>query len=379
MSLTYQECLTLFEGDDPEEENDAWDRAAVTFFELDNPVYVVSNAGDGWSSNPTPAAVAHDAQVRLRAVVHIVPTMGDEAYFWGFDEGPVTLVGLGQVTVYKWNESLWGTAGKNVTIDWKTLMPYIEHLTEPGNDRNDPNYKAYTNVDTSTKLWLGANGVNGGSEPVGEGDTYDIIEYQQTGADTGWAITASASIGTRRYRISNCYISGPVGEYSPGKQDLTTRCNLVWQGDDDAYDRGVKNTVMRIVRRSNRSSTYISHIEAYLQVPWIFGSAPETNPPVHQTERYIGFDCADLLVGAARAAGLYGDPYTSANGLVTALPERGSYGDVYKLEGGVVKRASDGEPADIVIGTGDNDLHIGDIIICNRSGYFSQDLIGCRQ
>ena len=58
---------------------------------------------------------------------------------------------------------------------------------------------------------------------------------------------------------------------------------------------------------------FLGWLTAYLLVPEVFGSAgPGRN---HQTERFTGADCADVMVGAIRRAGRKELAYTNVAGL----------------------------------------------------------------
>ena len=59
---------------------------------------------------------------------------------------------------------------------------------------------------------------------------------------------------------------------------------------------------------------YLGWLSTYFNVPNVFGSAGPSDAR-HQTERYVGADCADVLVGALRAAGHTEASYTSISGL----------------------------------------------------------------
>ena len=331
----------------------------------ENTVFVISDASDSWSENSTPSPVAHDKTVHLRAVIKVTPAIEQHNYFWGEAQDTATVGGLSQI-VYQWNND-WGAPN----IVWKKVMPYKTHVDLDGNDPGTPTYTAYTNNSQVTGAWLGSSGVNG---QTSEGNGYDIIEYNQTSAAwSGWEGTIDTNAGTTRYRISDCYFSGYGNQkYTPGKENTSTGSNLYWTGDDDAYDQGIKNSFMRIVRTSNNANTFISHIESYEYVPWIFGS--EGSP--HQTERYVGFDCADLAVGAGHAAGVTSVGYTNANGLAGALSNRGSYGVLYQ-DNTNIRSATTGDTVLVPIGTGANDFHIGDLLFIdyNANGIYDHTTI----
>jgi cell wall-associated NlpC family hydrolase len=362
-------------------------------------VQVVTDAEGSWSSDTTPDPVARTATVRLRAVAKLKDA--PYTYYWGFPQGTVSGIG----TVHQW-DNLWGTP----TIAWMKVMPAME--SSSSNDPWNSSYNRYTNVvaNDNTNIatcphghkynnpgeggWLGnalgtcistCTSCSGGQHtcqwtlPGGytfnvmrgirsrhpladlsnEGQGWDIIEYNQTGVGSGWEITESSSTteGTRRYRIS-AFTHNGVTVYSPGKANISNISNLEYKGTDDAYDKGIKNTVTRIVRKSNATSNYIKHIESYRLVPWIYGSTDG------QVDNYIGFDCADLVVGAARQAG-NSVSYQSAAQLKQNRPTIRGSDEPFYLDGNTIKKRSDGKSANIKIGT---DIQIGDLIIFDWYG-----------
>lgn len=91
-------------------------------------------------------------------------------------------------------------------------------------------------------------------------------------------------LGTIRYKVE---VTMPGG-----RQLATPGARAV-----DRY--GILPSVHRVSVR--RDDTILGHLTAYFLVPEIFGSAgPGQN---HQTERFVGADCADVLTGAVRRAG----------------------------------------------------------------------------
>ena len=74
----------------------------------------------------------------------------------------------------------------------------------------------------------------------------------------------------------------------------------------------------RVFRYSFRKGDgFLGWLTAFYNVPYLFGSAGEG---VHnQTERFVGADCADILVGALRRAGKPTLRYTNVSGVIDAL------------------------------------------------------------
>jgi hypothetical protein len=78
--------------------------------------------------------------------------------------------------------------------------------------------------------------------------------------------------------------------------------------DHDDVDRlGLAPSVMRVSFRA--SDDFVGWLSTYFGVPNIFGSTRG------QSERYVGADCADVLVGARRASGDRSLQYTSVTGI----------------------------------------------------------------
>jgi len=368
-------------------------------------VFIVTNhlGDETWSGEITPGPVAHNKELKLRVVARFSGTA--HSYYWGPDYGTESVSNLngGTRTVYAWPGGHWGTP----TVTWKKVMPHMNNSDwdrSVSNDPWNPSYDAYTNVvpkDTAETnpcecshnhrySFPGADeglgesfGICIGGCPVGgcphthskyrgvyshtnEGDGCDIIEYEQTTVSGTWQITESSSTepGTRHYRVSQFEYQG-VTKYTRGKENTSNVSNLVYAaGDDDAYERGIRTEVTRIVRKSDNSNAFLSHVKSHEFVPWIYGSWGVT-----QADKYIGFDCADLLVASARHAG-NSVSFGSANSLTSRTAIKAS-GEPYYLQGSVVKDKN-GSDANIMMGT---DIDEGDLILIDRnfSGSFSAD------
>lgn len=72
-----------------------------------------------------------------------------------------------------------------------------------------------------------------------------------------------------------------------------------------AYSRsGIKDSVHRISVRGNTGVALIDWAYSFMNLPYIWGSeTPTGRQSDHQSERFIGADCADFIVAAARRAG----------------------------------------------------------------------------
>lgn len=113
----------------------------------------------------------------------------------------------------------------------------------------------------------------------------------------------------------------------PDGRELTT-------ADDDDTDRmGLESAVIRVSFR--QGDDFVGWMSAYFGVPYVFGSTPA------QSERRVGIDCADVLVGARRAETGRRLRYTSVRGM-GRLAEAVS--DVLLLDEDGTVRDAEGEP-----------------------------------
>jgi hypothetical protein len=114
---------------------------------------------------------------------------------------------------------------------------------------------------------------------------------------------------------------------------------------------GVLPGVHRVSIR--RGDDFLGWLSSYLLVPEVFGSAGGGRN--HQTERFTGADCADVLVGAVRRMGRTDLAYTNVEGLPayarivagpTELDDRGApahpipgvrEGDLIRIDDGALR------------------------------------------
>jgi hypothetical protein len=176
-------------------------------------------------------------------------------------------------------------------VTWSTVEPHgFRTTTAPTGATSE----FYSNVSTESATfgrWLG----------------YDHVDYFEHALDRHDPIIAAViapsdptelqvpGLGTIRYKV-DVELDGGAHVASPGA---------------DATDSfGILPTVHRVSIRA--SDDFLGWLGAYLLVPEVFGSAgPGAN---HQTERFIGADCADVMIGAMRRAG-HKLAYTNVAGL----------------------------------------------------------------
>ena len=185
----------------------------------------------------------------------------------------------------------------DVAVRWSIVEP---HGFRVGEARNGATSSYYSNVSTERGdfgRWLG----------------YDHIDYYET-PQGAWAVGAAArrraatvvtaepdavqvdGVGTVRYKVELRLPSGAIAA-SPGAEAT------------DAF--GLLPSVHRVSVRGG--DDFMGWLSAYLLVPEVFGSAGGGRN--HQTERFTGADCADVMVGALRRTGRTDVPYASVASL----------------------------------------------------------------
>ena len=242
---------------------------------------VVGRVGDGvWTDAPTEARLDQPAELAAVAIGHrgrkrvvLAPTA-------------ITKVKLAGSTVTT------EPFDDGVEAQWSLVEP---HGFRTSKATNGATSEFYSNVSTEPRTfgkWLG----------------FDKIDYFET-VTRPWSrvvqipakIVATetdavqlAGLGTNRYKVE---LRGSVVATSAG---------------DEATDTyGILPTVHRVSIRNG--DDFLGWLTSYMLVPEVFGSAGGGR--LHQTERFTGADCADVMVGAIRRAGRTDLDYTNVAGL----------------------------------------------------------------
>lgn len=261
-------------------------------------VHIVGRAaaGGAWTDAPTEArlgdapelAVVLEAREgRRRRVVYLVD---DEV-------APLTIGGR---AVADERRRAWDALG-TVAVRWSAVEP---HAWRPADEpaANGATTPYYTNVVSGGDdhgEWLGWDRVSYFATPLGDWSTDAAARRRPASARPPRAADdLFGGLGTLRYRA----------ELRLDDRDGAT---LASPGPEAVDTYGIKPAVHRVSIR--RDDTYLGWLTSYFLVPEVFGSAgPGAN---HQTERYVGADCADVLVGALHAGGHDGVPYTGVAAL----------------------------------------------------------------
>ncbi len=246
---------------------------------------IVGRVGDGpWMDAPTEARTDQKAELAAVVLAHegkrrvvLVPT-GVDTLVLGRRKVPARE--LAPLTDAK--------------ITWSTVEP---HGFRSAPAANGATSEFYSNVSTEPSTfgrWLGYDHVDYFEHALDRTDA--IIPAVIAPSDT--TAVQAAGLGTLRYKVD---IEVP---------DSRGTTHLASPGADATDSFGILPSVHRVSIRA--SDDFLGWLGAYLLVPEVFGSAgPGAN---HQTERFIGADCADVMIGAMRRAG-HKLAYTNVAGL----------------------------------------------------------------
>lgn len=114
-------------------------------------------------------------------------------------------------------------------------------------------------------------------------------------------------------------------------------CFLSTPGAEAVQKGGRLPGVLRISRKGGSGHEAVDQALALANLPYIWGSASFRGagaPKSHQSELFIGADCADMVVAAWRKAGLTSMSYSGAAPLVAKLKHRKRAFSIASLEAG---------------------------------------------
>ena len=177
------------------------------------------------------------------------------------------------------------------SVKWSTVEP---HGFRKSTAKNGATSAFYSNVSTESKSfgrWLG----------------YDTVEYfEHVMFEKGTPIITATIAPSEKDSVQ---VTG-LGTLR-FKAEVEVGGEVIATPGAEATDKfGILPSVHRVSIRG--SDDFLGWLGAYLLVPEVFGSAgPGKN---HQTERFVGADCADVMIGAMRRMGRKMN-YTNVAGL----------------------------------------------------------------
>lgn len=228
-------------------------------------------------------------------------------------------------------------------VSWERIESRMQHVERPSPNRGDPTFSNNVLYGPRHGAWLG----------------YDRLEYTSAPA-MPWAGTAArdlASIVVRAAHPSRSELDrhGGAGSLWMAAEVTLADGTRIRTPDARHVDRfGLARDVMRVSFR--QGDDFLGWLSTYFNVPNVFGSNGPTDVN-HQTERYTGADCADVLVGAMRASGRRDLAYASVASIgrytrpTTPALVMASDGRVHEPDGGEARMLRWGEevrPGDLL-------------------------------
>jgi hypothetical protein len=184
-----------------------------------------------------------------------------------------------------------------ITLRWFKVEPRMMHESK-GNDPTAPNYLWYTNAYVP------------GSPRQSDGwIDFDTIHYDENRIEAfadRWSIPADAHPTDQRYDRNR-----GLGTMRYAVQAVIDGKTVRTPGRGSANYLGIGDEVFRLNIRLDDS--FVGYATSYFNVPGIYGSHER------QVDRFIGTDCADLLVGAYRRWRGGRLEYTGVNRLVEQM------------------------------------------------------------
>jgi hypothetical protein len=206
----------------------------------------------------------------------------------------------------------WTAAGcPAVEVAWSRVEPRMQHVKTAAPNKDIAVYSNAVIFGPKHGAWLG----------------FDRIEYYESKLDAsssagGWSLAVRDATPTEPFARRRPAALLPFGvmrlkaEVRLTAGGAATTPLAATAGADDAPAGMIAARVFRYSFR--RDDSFVGWLTSFFNVPYLFGSAGRGAKS--QAERYLGADCADLLVAALRRAGARGIDYTSVVDLVGSLP-----------------------------------------------------------
>lgn len=183
-------------------------------------------------------------------------------------------------------------------VQWSTVEPHGFRAREAANGATSEFYSNVSTEPSDFGRWLGYDQIDyferviapWSSRPEARRIAAAVVAHEPDAVQL-------AGLGTVRYKV----------EVDVGGRVLAT------PGAEARDAFGLTRAVHRVSVRGG--DDFLGWLGAYLLVPEVFGSAG--GGANHQTERFTGADCADVMVGALRRSGRRDVTYTNVSGLTS--------------------------------------------------------------
>lgn len=228
-------------------------------------------------------------------------------------------------------------------VTWLRIVPRLRHTHTPPPNEGDPTFSNAVLTGPNHGKWLG----------------FDTLEYQTTplvadshvSIDGGEVELRGTPIPARRGHVPTVSIDGVGTMWIAARATLPDgRVYSTLDGDDTdrlGLRRG-RHAPMRVSFRSG--DDFVGWLSAFFDVPFVFGSTPQ------QVERFLGVDCADVMVAARRRQVRRDLDYTSVNGISELARE---VSEVVLIGSDGIVRHPDGSEARLRYG---EDIRVGDMV-----------------
>ena len=204
-------------------------------------------------------------------------------------------------------------------VEWRRVEPRPQHLSTPAPNASVPVYANAVVLGPDHGKWIGFDRIDYFESPL-DGDGTNLL-VRDARPSAGASLPSSPARAEPWTGLGVMHLGATV---HLGDDSAAT------PGADDAPDGTLSARVFRYSFRAG--DDFVGWLTSYFNVPYLFGSAGKGARA--QAERYVGADCADVLVAALRRSGRKLE-YTSVGDLVDALPHvTGAVrpGDLYALD-----------------------------------------------
>jgi len=187
-------------------------------------------------------------------------------------------------------------------VRWLRVVPRMEHVARPSPNPGTASFSNAVLFGPRHGRWLG----------------YDRLEYETRPLrlDEGDA-QPDGTLTVRAARLDPP--RGGAGSMWFSAEVALPDGRVLRAPDGERVDTlGLSRDVARVSFRVD--DTYLGWLGTYFGVPNVFGSNGTSGD--HQTDRYTGADCADVLVGGLRASGRRDVPYLSVAQIGEAAARR---------------------------------------------------------
>lgn len=188
-----------------------------------------------------------------------------------------------------------------VRVSWERVESRLLHVEHDPPNPGNPSFSNNVLFGPRHGAWLGYDRL--------EYATYPALPRRGTRAEGASRLVVAAAHPARRDLDRH---GGAGSLWLAAEVTLPDGATVHTPGAHDTDRLGLSRDVLRVSFREGDG--FLGWLSTFFNVPNVFGSNGPTDVN-HQTERYTGADCADVLVGALRASGRRDVRYVSVAGI----------------------------------------------------------------